>query len=123
MATEGKAATMGEAVDGPLDVSNFMVMRDGMDVKPGWLPIMSPLTPIPGDKNFGVHWRNVETNHTDIKLDIMAQIMNNGLGDPAKYGLENNTMMQLPKLDNDLMHFVIYKQVSGNWLIKVMPLS
>ena len=113
------AETLGNAT---LRVSDFMEIDDDMVVNAAWLPMMSSLTPIPNDKKFGMYWRIVKTNHTDIKLGIMAEIMNNALGDPARYGSENNTMMQLAKLDNDLMHFLFYKQVSGNIFLKVVPL-
>lgn len=114
MSGEGVDAAMDEAMVKPREVEDFMDMKDGVSIKAGWLPIMSSLTPIVGDRKCGMHWRNIAVNHTDIKLDIMAEIMNNGLGDPAKFKVENNSMKTLSKLDNDLMHLVVFKQVNDN---------
>ncbi len=114
MSGEGVAAAMDEALAKPVQVEDFMDMKDGVSIKAGWLPIMSCLTPIIGDRECSMQWRNIAVNHTDIKLNIMAEIMNNGLGDPAKFKEDNNSMMTLSKLDNDLMHLVVFKQVNDN---------
>ena len=126
-------------LDNEADQVNISKFMDGEDIwmYAGWLPILATLHPVEasiprkkkkatgrngGDietvnKNtyakYDMMWKTPRLNHNVPKMDKMCQIINNGLGKVAGPIKEEGKAFHWPKLDNDAMNIVGYKQVSG----------